>query len=421
MLITTTTTAAAGTLFDKIYVPPVESESRVSRPSDLFLMDDYVAGFLSGAASENVVVAAGVSGGQDSDVLAIEVSRVLKSRDFRGTFVLIHSDLGLIEHKESLPQCRRLAAHVDAELFVVQPLLPMLERWEKRRVDNTFRFENLERVKLLSPWSSADMKFCTSEEKVAPITQFLKNRFPGKFIINAVGLRREESTNRKKKPVWQENKLLRGKKLQTDGIDWFPILDYLKEHVAAVHFCEHFSRHPVYEKGNERISCVFCVLGSRNDLEVGLTDPYNLQSFNRIVSLEILSTFSFQQSGYLAEVGFDYLSDEQKRGFEICLKKAEERKVWEKQIPKELLFGLDHFPAFQPGLEQARGLAEVRRGIGELLGLNMKYITGPAVYDRYGELLAIKESKEEKAKSKAAKRNKSIESEEAMLGQIALF
>ena len=413
--------STTGNLFDKIYVPPIKTDSRILRPNDLFLTDDYLLGYLSGERSVNTIVAAGVSGGQDSDALAIELNRFLKRTDFRGVFILIHSDLGLIEHAESLPQCRRLAAHVGVELVVVKPRVPMLERWEKRFVDNSFRFENLERVKLLSPWSSADMRFCTSEEKVAPITQYLKNRFPGKFIINAVGLRREESLNRRKKPLWQESKLLRGKKLQTDGLDWYPLLDYLQEHIAAVHFCEHFKRHPVYEKGNQRISCVFCVLASMNDLKIGLTDKHNLLSFKRIVNLEIKSTFSFQQSGYLAEVGFDCLTDEQKRGFELCLKKAEERKIWEKRIPKELLFGLDHFPAFQPDLAQATGLAEVRRGIGELLALDMKHTTGQAVYERYAELIVIKEAKEKKAKSKAAKRGDDAVSEEELLKQIALF
>jgi len=367
------------------------------------LIDTHLEKFLTGIKSRETVVACGISGGKDSETLTFEVKRKLKSLNFRGIFVLIHSELGLIEHKESLDQCQKLAVQTDSELIVVRPNLPMIERWERRLVDNSRRFENLERVKLLMPWSSSAMRFCTAEEKVAPITQELKRRYPGKFIINAVGLRRDESRNRAKKPVWKESVELRAVKTQTSGIDWYPILDYSISDVLQVHDRENFPLHPAYARGNERVSCAFCVLASRNDLKAGLTDPYNLAAFRRIVALEFKSTFSFQQDKFLAQIGFDYLTDDEKRTLGACLRKAEQRQFFEKQIPKELLFGLDHFPAFQPDLKQAGALADVRHGIGELLNLEMDYLTAQSVYDRYAQLIEIKEAKEKKKCQKKRK------------------
>ena len=45
------------------------------------------------------------------------------------------------------------------------------------------------------------MRFCTSELKIDVITRALKKRFPAMDILNVAGIRREESTARKKKPV----------------------------------------------------------------------------------------------------------------------------------------------------------------------------------------------------------------------------
>lgn len=356
---------------------------------------------LTGAGSLNTLIASAISGGKDSFCCAIEIDNFLKSIDFRGEFILIHSDLGLIEHAESLAECRRLAKHIGRELVIVHPTRPMLERWEFRWESSVDRFINLERVKLVAPWSGPGaMRFCTSDEKVTPITQELKNRYPGKFIINAVGLRRDESKERAKKKLWKVNDKLSGVKLQTSGIDWHPILDYTAAEVFEIHDRENFEPHPAYARGNSRVSCSFCVLSSTGDLEVSLRDTRNSESFRRIINLEFESTYSFRNKSFLAEVGFDYLTEREKEQFAAAREKQIKRLMIEKEIPKNLLY-VENFPAFQPDIFQAGQLGEIRARIGELFGFEMKFTSAQEVYNRYAELIVKREKRDEEKRKKA--------------------
>ena len=150
----------------------------------------------------NSPVAIGISGGKDSDVAAIATDRLLDQLGHSGPRVLIHSDLGRIEWKASLPHCQRLASFLGRELVVVKrDAGGMVERWETRWENNLRRYMNLECIQLILPWSTAAMRFCTSELKSAIIARELVKRYPGEEIISVIGLRREESTNRAKAPA----------------------------------------------------------------------------------------------------------------------------------------------------------------------------------------------------------------------------
>jgi hypothetical protein len=116
----------------------------------------------------DAVVAIGVSGGKDSDACAIAVSRHLDRIGHKGPRLLVHSDLGRIEWKDSLPNCERLAERLGWELLVVRRQAgDMLARWEGRWQNNVSRYEDLSCVKLILPWSTPSMRFCTSELKTA--------------------------------------------------------------------------------------------------------------------------------------------------------------------------------------------------------------------------------------------------------------
>lgn len=55
------------------------------------------------------VVAIGVSGGKDSAAVAIRLAEYLDGIGHTGPCLLIHSDLGRVEWRDSLPTCERLA------------------------------------------------------------------------------------------------------------------------------------------------------------------------------------------------------------------------------------------------------------------------------------------------------------------------
>jgi 3'-phosphoadenosine 5'-phosphosulfate sulfotransferase (PAPS reductase)/FAD synthetase len=334
----------------------------------------------------NAAIGIGVSGGKDSDAMALAVARFLDEIEYEGPKVLIHADLGEIEHADSLPQCQRLAAHLGLELIVVRRLAGgMIERWEQRWRDNAARYINLQCVTLITPWSSAAMRFCTSELKVAPITRELSTRFHGLPIINAVGIRSEESESRSRKPISQLNeKLLRAGGL--GGRDWYPIKEWKLEEVWAEHDRAVLAPHEAYSiNGNTRVSCALCVLASLHDLQASLKDARNHRVYQRLVNLEIQSAFSFQPARWLGDVRPDLLDDASRDAIEQAKLIAARRREIEKRIPLKMRY-VKGWPTFVPDHTQSGLLAEVRREIRELTGLPMQYLTASAVRDRYREL-----------------------------------
>ena len=356
--------------------------------------------------SAKTVVATSISGGKDSFTVAAEVNDHLDSIGFTGTRILVHSDLGLIEQSQSKEICERLSEHLQVPLHTVKPLRPMLEQWEFRAESVARRFTNLETVRISTPWSSAKLRFCTSQEKTTPICSYLKRTFPGKMILNVIGLRCQESRGRAKKQVTQENKLLVGKKLGTNGITWNPILDYSLEDVFLAHQRHNFQLHEAYTKfGLSRVSCAFCVLAGELDLRASLSDERNHAAFRRIAQLEIKTTFGFKDGFWLADLAPHLLTRNELHGLVIAKSKAIERRLADKLIPQELLFNAETgFPAFQPTLAQAERLGYARAKIGEILNLPVKYTTATGVFNRYAELLEIKAEKEAIKSKQAAAR-----------------
>jgi 3'-phosphoadenosine 5'-phosphosulfate sulfotransferase (PAPS reductase)/FAD synthetase len=347
-------------------------------------IDDETAAMIAADA----VIAFGASGGKDSDAMALATSRFLDAIGHRGPRVLIHADLGRIEHADSLPQCERLAAHLGLELIVVRrPQGGMIERWQQRWRDNAARYTDLRCVTLITPWSSASMRFCTSELKVAPITRELAIRFHGRPVINAVGIRREESDGRAKKPISQPNsKLCRAGGVV--GRDWYPIIDWPVEEVWLEHDRQGFARHYAYRvNGNSRVSCSLCVLNGIHDLNASLKDERNHDNYHQLVNLEINSRFSFQPSRWLGDVRPDLLSKGQRGGVEWAKWIAKERRAVEARIPRDLLF-VKGWPTFVPNLAQCDALASVRQEVAWLAGLTANYLSAASIRDRYEELFA---------------------------------
>jgi len=182
----------------------------------------------------NAPVAIGVSGGKDSDVAAAETLAYLKQVGHAGPRILIHSDLGRIEWKDSLPACERLARRYDLELVVVKRQAgDLMGRWLVRWRNNCERYALLQCVKLILPWSTASMRFCTSELKTAIICRDLVERCPGQTILSVVGLRRQESPTRAHAPVYAPQARLTSATYGTSGYNWHPLLAWTLEEVLT--------------------------------------------------------------------------------------------------------------------------------------------------------------------------------------------
>lgn len=338
--------------------------------------------------AKDAPVAIGVSGGKDSCVCAIATVEYLDSIGHTGPRVLIHSDLGRVEWKASLPTCERLAAHLGLELIVVRRAAgDMMDRWLTRWSNNVERYADLSCVKLILPWSTPSMRFCTSELKTAVICRELVKRFPGQTIISCSGIRRAESAKRKKAPIAKAQKKLASTTHRTTGIDWHPVIEWSHTDVFAFMAARGFEPHEAYTKyGMSRVSCAFCIMSNADDLRASTTCDENHAIYREMVDLEIASTFAFQ-GGYLGDVAPHLLDDATRAALALAKERAARREAAEERIPDHLLY-TKGWPTVMPTYDEAVMLAEVRIEVAAAVGIEAGFTTPEAIIARYAELMA---------------------------------
>lgn len=357
----------------------------VARNRSVALTDE-----ISALIAANAPVAIGVSGGKDSSAVAFATIKHLDAVGHTGPRVLVHADLGVTEWVDSLPQCQRLAERLGLELIVVRRQQgDMMDRWEQRWKDNVRRWETLSCVKLILPWSTPSMRFCTSELKAAPITKELVRRFPGQTIINATGIRRQESSGRAKAPVAKPQPKLKSITHKTAGVDWHPIIDWSIEDVFSSLEEERFSLHEGYTKfGSSRISCVYCMLATEADHKAGVADERNHKLGHRMASLEVASTFAFQGNRWLYDTLASALNLD-RSAVESAKNRAASREKAEAKIPKHLLY-TKGWPTCVPTYDEAALLAAVRFQVADAVSLKFSFIKPTEIQERYERLLAAK-------------------------------
>lgn len=259
------------------------------------------------AVKKGAVLFPNVSGGKDGQAM----TKVLLNNDFP-IAGLVHADLGRTEWKESMGMCERLADECGVELHVIRRSdgRDMIDHWNDRlekmkptayeACDVLTRREIILKVKPF--WSSAKNRYCTSDMKRDPINKFYRN-CGHNFIISCEGIRAQESTKRGKKiPLTIRpgvtSKYYEGMTV-AEAIEnfnpeyrlvltWYPIFNFTIEDVwwtygmtpASLEIYRSIYResgemlggwpfHPAYVYGNNRVSCVFCIMGCEGDLKNG--------------------------------------------------------------------------------------------------------------------------------------------------------
>lgn len=353
----------------------------------LAITDDIQA-----ALATDAVVAVGVSGGKDSQACAIAVRNYLDSIGHKGPRVLVHADLGSIEWRSSLEVCETLAKQLGWELIVVRrPAGGMIERWESRWENNVRRYATLDCVKLILPWSTPRMRFCTSELKVSPITSALRKRFKRETIINASGIRREESPARSKMPVAKRLEKLCRKNVV--GYTWNPIIEWKLGEVLSAISNEGLQLHDAYTRyGLSRVSCSFCIMSSLPDLLASAGCENNHDSYRRLVDLEATSTFGFQGARWLADIAPSLHSEDLARRIEQAKASAFVRQQAEASISESMLY-TDGWPAYVPEPSEAKLLADVRLQVASAVGITVQYTTAKSIIRRYSDLIAKRKSR----------------------------
>jgi len=200
------------------------------------------------------------SGGKDSQAMMIELLKIIP----KAQLVVVHADLGEIEWAGT-------QAHAKAQADAAGLPFLVANAFYKDGVAKTF-FNYAEHRFAVRPDAPSfpnggDARWCTSELKRDPINRVLRqyanaNGFPA--IVSCQGIRAEESTNRSKKlPFAVEDRLDTKKR---PGFVWYPIFRMTTAQVKATVAQAGQELHWAYAQGNERLSCVFCIMASDNDI-----------------------------------------------------------------------------------------------------------------------------------------------------------
>ena len=195
------------------------------------------------------LVAINHSGGKDSQAMTILLSRIVP----RDQLVAVHAPLGEVEWPGTIE-------HIKATLPAGVPLV-----FAPVASGKTL----LERVKERGLWPSSAARWCTSDFKAGPIQRELRrylkahSRFGGR-LVNAMGMRAEESPARADKAPWRRND--RMSVAGREVFDWLPVFDLSTADVFRVIRDAGQSPHWAYAAGMTRLSCSFCILASRADL-----------------------------------------------------------------------------------------------------------------------------------------------------------
>lgn len=202
------------------------------------------------------------SGGKDSQAQLIRLLEVIPASQL----LVVHASLGPMEWPGAM-ELARDQAHAAGLPFIIatatKTLLEMVER----------RFQTRPEV---PSWPSASTRQCTSDLKRGPIQREVRryakeNGF--KVIVNCLGLRAQESPGRRKRPVF--SRMAISNSVMT-WYEWLPVHELVTDQVFAIIRDADQEPHYAYSLGNDRLSCVFCIMASRGDLRNGGAHQPNL-------------------------------------------------------------------------------------------------------------------------------------------------
>jgi DNA sulfur modification protein DndC len=203
------------------------------------------------------------SGGKDSQAMYSLLKKVIPHEQM----VVVHSNLGEVEWPGVIDHIKNNTSH---EVNVVKAKKTFLEMVEKRGM-----------------WPSAAYRQCTSDLKRGPIFKFIRNDLKARnatTAVNCMGLRAQESSARAKKEPFAYNKLesCNGRVIR-HVYNWLPIFYLTTQEVFQSIRLSGEEPFWAYEK-NERLSCVFCIMGCVNDLRHGAEQ--NPELYRKYVELE---------------------------------------------------------------------------------------------------------------------------------------
>jgi 3'-phosphoadenosine 5'-phosphosulfate sulfotransferase (PAPS reductase)/FAD synthetase len=221
------------------------------------------------------------SGGKDSMAMLNRLARIVP----REQLLVVHASLGEAEWAGALDKAEHHADALGVRFIVARARKTLFGMVEHRK-----------RVRPDAPsWPSAANRQCTSDLKRGPIQREVRRFTKAEgftSIVNCVGIRAQESSSRAKAIPFRRDE--RNSVAGRDWFDWLPIHDLSTAKVWAEIEAGPLRPHHAYALGNERLSCVFCIMGSRNDLANGAR--HHPELFARYREMESRTGYTMHQS-----------------------------------------------------------------------------------------------------------------------------
>lgn len=209
------------------------------------------------AVAHGALVVSNHSGGKDSQIMLIKLLEMGVPRE---QLIVVHASLGEVEWEGALELARVQAADAGLKFIVAKA--------EKTLFDMV-RARHVKRPEVPS-WPSASTRACTSDLKRGPIAREVRRFATARgfnLVVNCLGFRSEESPARAKRRVWSVNESQSNSRRQ--WFEYLPIHEMTRDAVFSGIAAAGQSPHWAYALGNDRLSCVFCIMGSESDLRNG--------------------------------------------------------------------------------------------------------------------------------------------------------
>lgn len=216
------------------------------------------------------------SGGKDSSAMLAYLCE--KYPDVKKHVVM--ADTGW-EHTDAVEWSRKIVAMFGLPLHVVRnknkTLLTMAEQRGK--------------------FPGMQQRQCTSDLKRDPIASWVRQNCKDAVVVNCMGIRSEESSNRAKAKKLKRNK--RETNSRRTVWDWNPIKDWTEVEVREYLRIKGVPLHPVY--GHlKRFSCRICIFMQQHELQA--VQQHDPEAIDIIARIERKINFHMTGAGFLDEV-----------------------------------------------------------------------------------------------------------------------
>lgn len=212
------------------------------------------------------------SGGKDSQTqLRLIVAEAIEA-GVTDRLVAVHCDLGRVEWPGT-PQVaeRQVATYLDGSIPFVKVSRPQGDLLDQ--VEQVFASRPH-----VPSWPSSQARYCTSDHKTSQVAKLMtalvtlqreawvEHGQPVRpvRILDCLGIRAAESPARSKKAPFQQNVKASNTKRRVDT--WLPIFTWTDAEVWADIEASGVEHHEAYDLGMPRLSCAFCVMGSKSSL-----------------------------------------------------------------------------------------------------------------------------------------------------------